>query len=104
VDREGVAWASLGERELVNKVEQVSSDSKMDGLKLETWFESSHQGHVGRYLGMADRTFPISRTPILLGEPKALPYRRHVGIADGALLLKSLLKTVNNVMFGGWHN
>jgi hypothetical protein len=41
VDREGVAWTSLDEREFVSQVEQVSNDSKMDGLKLEAWFESS---------------------------------------------------------------
>jgi hypothetical protein len=40
VDREGVAWASLDERELVSQVEQVSNDSKIDGLKLEVWFKS----------------------------------------------------------------
>jgi hypothetical protein len=28
VDREGVAWASLDEREFVSQVEQVSNDSK----------------------------------------------------------------------------
>jgi hypothetical protein len=41
VDRERVAWASLDERELVSQIEQASNDSKMDGLKLEVWFESS---------------------------------------------------------------
>lgn len=32
MDREGVAWASLDKRELVSRVEQVSNDSKMNGL------------------------------------------------------------------------
>lgn len=34
MDREGVARASLDERELVNQVEQVSNDLKIGGLKL----------------------------------------------------------------------
>jgi hypothetical protein len=41
VDCKGVAWASLDEKETVSQVEQVSYDSKMEGLKLEAWFESS---------------------------------------------------------------
>jgi hypothetical protein len=41
MDCERVAWASLDERELVSQVEQVSNDSRMDGLKLEVWFASS---------------------------------------------------------------
>jgi hypothetical protein len=42
VDREGVAWASMDERELVSQVVQVSNNSNKDDLKQEVWFKSSY--------------------------------------------------------------